>query len=108
MILALWPVPLSIILTTLRNLSLEPEDRELVYKNWDPFRDTLGEDWYWMRCTYEVTIMLYALYLFVAVYGAMFVPCIIAAGQMKVLIRMLTSENLDVRACVLLHQRILK
>ncbi|CAH1405690.1 unnamed protein product [Nezara viridula] len=92
-----------------RNLTLEPEEREFVFKLWDPLQYFLDKEYYYFsRLVYEVTLFTYALFTIGSVYLVYFVPCFMAAAQMKFLMKMLSSKHLDVTVCIKFHQKILR
>lgn len=73
---------------------------------WNPLPPILGEDWYWSTWTTDFIVMGYALVIFLVVNTPLYVSSVVAKAQMKVLIRMLQSDEINVRECAKLHQAI--
>nr|QQP19719.1 olfactory receptor 24 [Tropidothorax elegans] len=98
-------VPTSAIMTGLYNMQVEPEKRETLYMVWDPVPD---DSWYWTSCFYEAICMSSSLMLLATSLAACYGHCLQAAGQMRILQAMLGSKVVDVKACAVLHQNVLK
>jgi len=62
---------------------------------------------YWGRVIWEASLLTLGLFEFGLVFVALFLPCLMARGQMMVLIRMLRDDEEEVRSCVIFHQKII-
>lgn len=98
-------VPTSCLMTFIYNMSVEPEKRETLYRIWDPVPD---DSWYWTSCVFEGFSMAIPLLNISATLGMNLLHCKQAAGEMRIMGSMLQADKVDVKACAILHQKILK
>ncbi|XP_066907853.1 uncharacterized protein [Halyomorpha halys] len=96
--------PASCLVTLIANLMQEPEERGKPFVVWDP----VPESWYWTSCFIEGWCMMVVLSMLGTTLVACYGNCLQAATQMRVLQQMLEDSPLDLRACVQLHQNILR
>ncbi|XP_066909529.1 uncharacterized protein [Halyomorpha halys] len=91
------------------NLNLDPEDREPLFKIWDPLKYFFKiEDYFFIRMFYEFMMFSYALSTIGTLYLIYLIPSFMAASQIRFLIKMLSSKDLNVTACIEFHQKVLK
>nr|AXX83053.1 odorant receptor [Yemma signatus] len=100
----LLPVPGLGSVTLLRNLTLSPEERDILFHLWDPF----PHDWYWSKVMWEAAIMILALFMFSTYFVYLVVPCLLARGLVQSLVLKLEDDSVSVEDCVTLHQKIIK
>ncbi|CAH1402734.1 unnamed protein product, partial [Nezara viridula] len=96
--------PASCLITLIVNMMQEPEDRGKPFFVWDP----VPESWYWTSCFMEGIGMFILLSLLGAMVLACYATCQQAAIQTRILQEMLEESPFDLRACVILHQKILR
>ncbi|CAH1402738.1 unnamed protein product, partial [Nezara viridula] len=96
--------PASCLVTLLANMMQEPEDRGKPFVVWDP----VPESWYWTSCFIEGCCMMVVLSMLGTTLVACYGNCLQAAIQTRILQEMLEDSSLDLRACVQLHQNILR
>lgn len=95
--------PASCLVTLIANLMQEPENRGKPFVIWDP----VPEDWYWTTCILEGCCMAVVLSMLGATLVACYGNCLQVAIHTRILQEMLQDSQLNLRACVELHQNIL-